>query len=157
MRGVGSPVAGGTAEKGACMEKIRLPFLGPGWFEQARAAGAVRDEAGWYLPPHAVIPAALQAKIDAARSDKKRHISSPGVCAEIAPVEPVPFDPELLEIIAGMPEGDHRSRVIADFYQAKIAEIKASRQDPLAWAYRALEDPSADPYTLQLAREALGR
>jgi hypothetical protein len=137
------------------MEKIRLPFLGAGLFQLAREAGAMRDEGGWFFPPHATIPEIIRAKLDGARTDKNRQKVTENVTSAVS-VEaepPVAWDPDLLEIIAGMPVDEHRSRVIADFYQARIRSIKGTPVDPLAWARRA-RDGSCH-YARALALEAL--
>ena len=138
------------------MEKIRLPFLGAGLFQLAREAGAMRDERGWYFPPHATIPEIIRAKLPDARTDKKRQEVTENVTSAVSvePAPPVEWDPALLELIAGMPVDEHRSRVIADFYAARISEIKATAIDPLAWARRARE--SGCHYARALALEALG-
>lgn len=132
------------------MEKIRLPFLGAGLFQLAREAGAMRDEGGWFFPPHATIPEIIRAKLEPARVKKSENVTS-AVSVEAEP--PVAWDPDLLEIIAGMPVDEHRSRVIADFYQARIRSIKGTPVDPLAWARRA-RDGSCH-YARALALEAL--
>jgi hypothetical protein len=145
------------------MEKTRLPFLGSGMFQIAREAGAERDALGWYLPPGAIVPAALQARIDAARTDKKRQEVTKSVTPAVGvePPPPVEFDPALLELIEGMPVDEHRSRVIADYYQARISEIRGTRPDPLAWARsildRAAKGEKFSLYQLATARGALGR
>jgi len=137
------------------MEKIRLPFLGPGWFEQAKRAGALKDSAGWYFPPHAAIPPALMARIESAKAPPPAPPPPPGVRWDPPPAPvPVPHDPELLELVDGIEPGEHRSRVIADYYTGKIRAIRSTRIDPLAWARRQRAEPSCH-YALALALEAL--
>jgi len=142
------------------MEKMRLPFLGPGWFAQARAAGAEKEGEHWYLPANAVLPAGLRAEIErrsarpTGQSDEKRHKVTENVTP--ARSDTVPHDPELAELIEGMPVDEHRSAVIAEYYGARIAEIKLRpRPGPLEWARKALANPDADPYVRDLARAAL--
>jgi hypothetical protein len=104
----------------------------------------------------------------------KRYIMRPSLppversIATIAaahPTEPAAFDPELVEILAGITEPEQRSAVIADFYKAKIARLLArpgSLNNSLGgreWigkiqARESSGDPTLSAYAIQLAREA---
>jgi hypothetical protein len=153
------------------VENIRLPYLGPGWFDVARRAGAIKVGAHWELPANAVIPPALMAQIEAHQGRKKieedRHTPSAihGAMLAARPTEPAAFDPELVEILAGITEPEQRSAVIADYYSAKIARLLAkpgSLNNTLGgreWigkiqARESAGDATLGAYAIQLAREA---
>jgi hypothetical protein len=134
------------------METIRLPFLGPMWFEEARRCGAKRDGEGWYLPPGAVIPPGLAAHISA-ESDKKRH----KVTKSVSTSEPDTLPP------ADPPRAWTEAEREADIEAGRCALDAIARRnvpDGRRWAVRILERQAAGDGTLcayakQLAREAL--
>jgi hypothetical protein len=167
-----------SPKKALAVENIRLPFLGPGWFHEALRAGAVKDAAGWYLPPNAVVPAALRAHIDAAQPQNRREappIRRSDVVGAIAVAAPVgafavSLDPELQEILAHSDPDDaaQRSAVIADWYRVKVEKL-LSRPGSLngklsgrEWVQGVLDraeagDPKLSMYAVSLARAVKGR
>jgi hypothetical protein len=131
------------------MENIRLPFLGPMWFDEARRCGAKRDAEGWYFPPGAVIPPALAAHI-ASESDKKRH----KVTKSVSTSEPDTLPP------AEPPRAWTEAEREADRAEGRAALDSIARRnvsDGRAWAVRILERQAAGDATLCSYAKSLAR